>query len=55
VPSGLHPALHARLTRDAGTLQLDHLIRAALEDPEGRRLLDELGVAPGRLLNPAAS
>jgi transposase-like protein len=55
VPSGLHPALHARLTRDPGTLQLDHLVRAALEDPEGRRLLDRLGVAPGRLLSPAAS
>src|SRR3954454_15493778 len=51
VPSGLHPALHARLTRDAGQLRLDHLIRAALEDPEGRRLLDRLGVAPGRLLS----
>src|SRR4051812_3144889 len=55
VPSGLHPALHARLTRDPGTLQLDHLVRAALEDPEGRRLLARLGVAPGRLLSPAAS
>jgi hypothetical protein len=55
VPSGLHPALHARLTRDRGTLQLDHLVRAALEDPEGRRLLDQLGVAPGTLLSPAAS
>jgi hypothetical protein len=55
VPSGLHPALHARLTRDPGTLQLDHLVRAALEDPEGRRLLDQLGVAPGRLLGAAAS
>jgi hypothetical protein len=55
VPSGLHPALHARLTRDPGTLQLDHLVRAALEDPEGRRLLDELGVAPGRLLSATAS
>jgi hypothetical protein len=55
VPSGLHPALHARLTRDAGLLQLDQLVEAALEDPEGRRLLDRLGVAPGRLLTPAAS
>ena len=45
-PSGLHPALHARLTRDAGILKLDHLVRAALEDPEGRRLLNRLGVAP---------
>jgi hypothetical protein len=55
VPSGLHPALHARLTRDQGTLQLDHLVAAALEDPEGRRLLDRLGVAAGWLLTPAAS
>ena len=55
VPSGLHPALHARLTRDRGTLEVDHLVRAALEDPEGRRLLDQLGVSMGRLLSPAAS
>jgi hypothetical protein len=55
VPSRLHPALHARLTRDAGQLRLDHLVQAALEDPEGRRLLAQLGVAPGRLLSPAAS
>jgi transposase-like protein len=55
VPSGLHPALHARLTRDPGTLEVDHLVRAALEDPEGRRLLDELGLAPGLLLTAAAS
>jgi ClpA/ClpB-like protein len=51
VPSGLHPALHARLMRDAVTLQLDHLVQAALEDPDGRRLLDQLGVAPNRLLS----
>jgi hypothetical protein len=55
VPSGLHPALHARLTRDTGTLQLDHLVQAAIEDPEGRQLLDRLGVAPGWLLSPGAS
>jgi hypothetical protein len=54
VPSGLHPALHARLTRDAGTLQLDHLVAAALEDPEGRRLLERLGIAANRLLTPEA-
>jgi hypothetical protein len=54
-PSGLHPALHARLTRDPGTLHLDHLVRAALEDPEGRRLLDRLGVSIGRLLSPVLS
>ena len=55
-PSGLHPALHARLTRDAGILKLDHLVRAALEDPEGRRLLNRLGVEPHRLFTvPAAS
>src|SRR3954453_3646644 len=55
VPSGLHPALHARLTRDAGQLRLDHLVRAALEDPEGRRLLDQLGGAAGGVVNPVAS
>ena len=55
VPSGLHPALHARLTRGAGMLGLDHLVRAALEDPDGRRLLDRLGVAPQFLLTPTAS
>jgi hypothetical protein len=54
VPSGLHPALHARLTRDAGTLRLDHLVRAALEDPEGRQLLDRLGVDPDRLFTAPA-
>jgi transposase-like protein len=55
VPSGLHPALHARLTRGAGMLGLDHLVRAALEDPDGRRLLDRLGVAAQWLLTPTAS
>src|SRR4051812_32014039 len=55
VPSGLHPKLHARLTRGAGILGLDHLVRAALEDPDGRRLLERLGVAPQWLLTPAAS
>jgi len=55
VPSGLHPKLHARLTRGAGILGLDHLVRAALEDPDGRRLLERLGVAPQRLLSPTAS
>ena len=54
MPSGLHPTLHARLTRDAGTLQLDHLVQAALEDPECRLLLDRLGVPAQRLMNPAA-
>ena len=50
-PSGLHPALHARLTRGVGTLQVDHLVEAALEDPDGRRLLNWMGVPPHRLLN----
>lgn len=49
-PSGLHPALHARLTSRPGTLELDHLLRAALEDPEGRQVLDRLGIGPQRLL-----
>jgi hypothetical protein len=55
VPSGLHPALHARLTNGAGLLQVDHLLRAALEDPAGVRLLDRLGIAPEHLLTPRAS
>ena len=50
-PTGLHPALHARLTRDRGPLGLDHLVRAALEDPDGQRLLDRLGVPPQQLLD----
>jgi hypothetical protein len=55
VPSGLHPALHARLTSGAGLLQVDHLLRAALEDPDGLRMLDRLGIAPEHLLTPIAS
>jgi hypothetical protein len=55
VPSGLHPALHARLTSGAGMLQVDHLLRAALQDPDGVRLLDRLGIAPEHLLTPRAS
>jgi hypothetical protein len=51
VPTGLHPALHARLTRDRGPLDLDHLLRAAIEDPDGQRLLDRLGVPPQQLLD----
>jgi hypothetical protein len=50
-PSGFRPSLHALLARDDGPLKLDHLLRAALEDPDGgaRRLLDRLGVAPEAL------
>ncbi|HEX6021501.1 MAG TPA: Clp protease N-terminal domain-containing protein [Solirubrobacter sp.] len=50
-PSGFRPSLHALLSRDNGPLKLDHLLRAALEDPDGgaRRLLDRLGVAPESL------
>jgi hypothetical protein len=52
VPSGLRPSLHARLSRDDGPLRLDHLLRAALEDPDGgaRRVLDHLGIPPEALL-----
>jgi transposase-like protein len=49
-PTGLHPTLHARLMRDEGQLQLGHLLRAALEDPESQRLLDRLGVGQNELL-----
>jgi hypothetical protein len=55
VPSGLHPALHARLTRSGGLLQVDHLLDAALADPDGLRLLQRLGIAPELLLTPAVS
>lgn len=51
VPTGLHPALHARLTRDRGPLGLDHLLRAAIEDPDGQRLLRRLGVPAQQLLD----
>jgi hypothetical protein len=54
-PSGLHPALHARLAGGAGTLQVEHLLRAALEDPDGLRLLDQLGITPEGLLTLRAS
>lgn len=53
VPSGLHPTLHARLTRGTGPLRVDHLLRAAVEDPGGRRLLHRLGITPERLLETA--
>ena len=39
VPSGLHPELYARLTRSVGTLELDHLVHAALEAPEASSAL----------------
>jgi hypothetical protein len=50
-PSGFRPSLHALLWRDDGPLKLDHLLAAALEDPDGgaRRLLDRLGIAPEAL------
>src|SRR3954447_5927899 len=49
-PSGLRPSLHARLAGTVGPLGLDHLLRAALEEPGARRLLDRLGVTPQALL-----
>ena len=47
-PSGFRPSLHALLSRDDGPLGLDHLLRAALEDPDGGavRLLDRSGSSP---------
>jgi hypothetical protein len=50
-PAGIRPALHALLARDAGPLELDDLLRAALDDPDGGavRLLDRLGIAPESL------
>jgi len=51
-PSGFRPSLHALLSRDEGPLKLDHLLRAALDDPDGGavRLLARLGIAPEDLL-----
>jgi len=46
--------LHARLTREAGPVRIDDLVRAALQDPEGQRLLNRLGIPPKRLLYPSA-
>jgi hypothetical protein len=54
-PSGLHPALHARITSRGGMLHVDHLLNAALEDPAGVRMLTQLGITPERLLTPIAS
>jgi hypothetical protein len=42
-PSGLHPALHARLVRGRGPLSVDHLLRVVLEDPGARQLLERFG------------
>jgi hypothetical protein len=42
-PAGLHPTLHARLVRTDGPLQLDHLLRAALEDPASQQLMQRFG------------
>jgi hypothetical protein len=39
-PAGLDPKLHARLVRNGGPLQVDHLLRAALADPDAKRLFD---------------
>src|SRR3954454_3899463 len=36
-PAGLDPKLHARLVRNGGPLQVDHLLRAALADPGAKR------------------
>jgi len=46
VPSGLHPALHARLSRVAGPLGVDQLLRAALADPSARRLYEQYAASP---------
>ena len=53
-PTGLDPALHARVTREAGPVRIDHLVRAALQDPDGQRLLNRLGIPPKRLLDRSA-
>ena len=55
LPSGLHPTLYARLTRESRTLEPEHLVQAALEDPEARRLLNLLGILEHQLLELAKS
>jgi hypothetical protein len=52
-PGGLRPSLHARLSSVTGPLGLDHLLRAALEDPGGgaQRVLDHLGIQPQTMLD----
>jgi hypothetical protein len=52
-PGGLRPSLHTRLSSITGPLGLDHLLRAALEDPGGgaRRVLDDLGIQPQTMLD----
>jgi ATP-dependent Clp protease ATP-binding subunit ClpA len=52
-PAGFRPSLHALLARDDGPIGVDHLLRAALEDPAGGalRLLDRLGIQPQALLD----
>jgi uncharacterized protein YerC len=45
-PAGLHPSLHARLSRTHGPLGVEQLLRAALADPDARQLLDRFGVSP---------
>jgi hypothetical protein len=52
-PTGLHTSLRARVPRTNGPLGLDHLLRAALDDPGGgaRRVLDRLGIPPQVMLD----
>jgi hypothetical protein len=52
-PIGLDPSLRARLNQWSGTLSLNHLARAALEDPGGgaRRVLEHLGIPPDTVLD----
>src|SRR4051812_12997486 len=52
-PAGLDPYLRARLNSVGGTLELHHLVRAALEDPSGgaRRVLEHLGIQPQTILD----
>jgi hypothetical protein len=44
-PSGLHPALHARLSRTHGPLGVEQLLNAALADPEARALVERFSPA----------
>jgi uncharacterized protein YerC len=43
-PTGLHPDLHARLSRAHGPLGVEELLRAALADPGARALVERFSL-----------
>jgi ATP-dependent Clp protease ATP-binding subunit ClpA len=52
-PVKLRSSLHAQLARSDGPIDIDHLLRAALEDPDGgaRRVLSQLGIPRQALMD----